>query len=727
MNPRLLLSLWRERWDKNEGQHSRPLNPKSKFQVLADWLAESPMCQHRAYAAPTLCLCFLLLISISTIGLTHNSQIVFTCLIIVFVIYIRRFAGFYISMLLVCLSCLVTARYLYWRFDATLAPMLNLDFVLGFGLAIAELYVSIFFLLQMIQNLWPLKQKSIALTNDSSHWPTVDVFISANGAAYDSIKSSAHAALLLDWPQQKIKAYIVDSIYRADIKQLADSLGILYQVHDENDSKEVASSLNQALLNTDGELIAVFDGSNVPDPDFLKLSVGWFIENSNLGMLQTPNHFIAIEAVKESWELFDQPSLGGKCAVIRRTMLLEVGGLTTGSLNAQTHTANKFQKNGFVSAYVGFFRPDKKIANTLGSFSRRTTGFALEAYKVDHPFFVSNLKWRQKVKSLQDAMKFYGPIPKLIFLLAPLAFLLLNANIIQASFELFLAYAASHFVLRWLVLTRMRAGTWQSVWKDMSDTLLAWYMLLPAMAAFLKTKFTALFKAHGEVRKKSDDTFDWIFVSPLVVCFLLNFVGFLTGTWHLISNNYANAGASFIYIAWAIYNLALISAMFAVAYESRHIRDYRNSMLRLPVMLKVFLGRTVYCNTVNFPDSSLHISLPTPVHVDKGSELGLSIFRDHREYVLNVSVISSTDSLLIVDFKSSKQDDYQALMNDVFSRGQAWPQWLPNRDTDRPLPAWAYQVFDRLNEILMDSIRKMSVMDWNAQVRSWIQTWIIRK
>jgi cellulose synthase (UDP-forming) len=171
----------------------------------------------------------------------------------------------------------------------------------------------------------------------------------------------------------------------------------------------------------------------------------------------------------------------------------------------------------------------------------------------------------------------------------------------------------------------------------------------------------------------------------------------------------------------------ILSAVLAVAEESRYILKYRRWQLRMPAMIKLPLGRSVYCMTVNFPEPSLVFSLPTPVDVKTGSELHVSIFRGYREYLFSAQVASVNDLSLRVDIKESAQKDYRSLGIAVFSRGKDWPKWLPSRDADHPLPAWMIKAMNVINIAVLGFIRPLGDSALGMRLGGWIQIWKKRK
>jgi cellulose synthase (UDP-forming) len=726
MNPRLILALWRERWGKDNGHSAKTQNRKGRLAAWGEQLTESVVWSRSGVLEGTFGACALLFVLIVLTPFSQNSQIVFSLLLISAALYARRYAGSFVTQLLIGLSSISSVRYLYWRFSSTLGQDIDLDFVLGFFLCVAELYLFLLIYVEFIQRLWPLKQSSIALPNDSAVWPTVDVFIAAHGRSCSEIESSTKAALALDWPKKKIKIFIIDDSYRTDINELADSLRVSYGSFPD-DSKDIGITINHALTDCKGELVVIFDNNDIPDQHFLKTSIGWFINDFKLAMLQTPNHFLAPAPSRHSLQIFDSQSLVGSCAVIRRSMLLAVGGVSTGSVSKHNHTALKLQELGYINAYIGFSKSHESVENKQIRGMGSSISPLLQIFRVDHPFWGSRLRWRQQVVYLQSMMQFYYTVPRMIFFTAPLAYLLLEVDIIQASIGLFVAYALPHLVLAHLAQARMQGDTRFPMWIDIRETMLSWYMLFPTTITLARTKIADFVSAFKGGRIKQDDPFDWLIALPFATILLLNLAGLLVGIVRLLSSGATDHEVATPYLLWTLYNLMILSAILAVAEESRHIRKYSRSQLRMPAAIKLPLGRSLYCMTVNFPESSLVFALPTPTHVTVGSELYVSIFRGHQEYLFWGRVISVDNISLRLDIDNAVENDYRSLALAVFSRGKDWPKWLPAEDADHPFPEWMVNAFQSVQATVLGYIRPLAESALVMRLNSWIQIWKKRK
>ena len=104
------------------------------------------------------------------------------------------------------------------------------------------------------------------------------------------------------------------------------------------------------------------------------MTLGWFYKDPKLAMLQTPHHFFSPDPFERNLDTFGNvPNEGelfyglvqdgndfwnatffcGSCAVLRREMLVEVGGVAVETVTEDAHTALKLHRKGWNTAYIG--------------------------------------------------------------------------------------------------------------------------------------------------------------------------------------------------------------------------------------------------------------------------------------------------------------------------------------------------------------------------------------
>ncbi|HJR28612.1 MAG TPA: glycosyltransferase, partial [Pseudomonas sp.] len=314
----------------------------------------------------------LLVLGILTAPQNLYSQATFATVCFAASLIIRKQTGRLAILTLITLSLIASLRYMYWRLSDTLDFDNWQDAVFGYGLVLAELYALLVLVFGYIQTAWPLQRKPQFLQQPPAEWPTVDVFIPTYNEALGIVKLVVLAAQAIDWPEGKLRVHVLDDGRREEFKAFCQKIGVNYITRDNNQHAK-AGNLNEALKVTDGEFIAVFDADHVPTRSFLQITMGWFLKDPNLALLQTPHFFYSPDPFEKNLDTFRSvPNEGelfyglvqdgndlwnaaffcGSCAVIRRTHLLEVGGIATETVTEDAHTALKLNRRGFNTAYL---------------------------------------------------------------------------------------------------------------------------------------------------------------------------------------------------------------------------------------------------------------------------------------------------------------------------------------------------------------------------------------
>jgi cellulose synthase (UDP-forming) len=183
---------------------------------------------------------------------------------------------------------------------------------------------------------------------------TVDVFIATYNEPIDMVMETARAAARITYPH---RTWVLDDGDRAELRQRAQAEGIGWIGRSSDwagrPRHAKAGNLNNALLATDGEFLAILDADQVPEPHFLDRTLGYF-RDERMALVQTPQVFTNVpehDPLGSQAPLFYGPIQQGKdgwnaaffCgsnAVIRREALMRLGisGYVT-AVEASVHRA----------------------------------------------------------------------------------------------------------------------------------------------------------------------------------------------------------------------------------------------------------------------------------------------------------------------------------------------------------------------------------------------------
>ena len=704
MNPELLLSLWRERWAKADAHALQRPYARGKF---GEWIGR--FARFSVWSLPGLSgvialLFALLLASLLLVRFDERGQIAFSAVLMFAALFLRRYGGTLTTLTLMALALLVSSRYLYWRFSATLGTELHLAFILGFCLCVAELHLFVLTALEFIQVVWPLRRAQTPLPDDSTEWPTVDVFIPCAGQEIAAIRSATVAAMAMDWPLTKIKIFLLDSEHRKPVQVIVEFLGATYVAHSaaSPETQAVPGVSNEVLTQTQGELIAILACGKPPSKAILGKTVGWFVSDKSFGLLTTPHHFLLPEPSKRALEVCGLIIRDSSFALIRRAMLNEAVSGQIQPSSAQSNLALSFHSLGHGSAYLGLASQAPPAPQSAVDDLALETQSDFDGYRVDGPFGARLLGLRMLLSALSERLRFYESVPRLAFLLAPLPFLVAGVPIIHASPELLLAFALPHLFHNHFAKARLNGKRRFTVWRGVHEVALAFYLMLPTATTLIKTEIAQLwgiFKRRGAEKKPY---FDWLHSTPFLIVLTLNVLGFGVGLVRVTALAGVDRKMAVLYLLWCAYNLLLLAAIAAVAEEARQIRHHRRLQVHRPAMVRLPLGGTLRGVTDNFPALLLNLAVPTAGAAPLAAKVRLSIFCGEREFAFAARVESISSGGMAVRISQEAQADYLALGRADQSRGDNWPKWLPGRDADRLLPPGLTKAFTAITIAVFD-------------------------
>ncbi|WP_145515793.1 cellulose synthase subunit BcsC-related outer membrane protein [Yersinia aleksiciae] len=129
-----------------------------------------------------------------------------------------------VTIVMTALSFLMSSRYIYWRTTETLHFGSVTETILDILLYTAELYILVILSFSYLQTIWPLKRSIEPLPEDTSLWPTVDVYIPTYNESLDVVLDTILAAQCIDYPklQAQLEQYVRDG-YSTESRYAAQS------------------------------------------------------------------------------------------------------------------------------------------------------------------------------------------------------------------------------------------------------------------------------------------------------------------------------------------------------------------------------------------------------------------------------------------------------------------------------------------------------------------------
>ncbi len=568
--------------------------------------------------------------------LTIQEQLVFAWGLILLVLLLRKFAqrfSVFFGILISFFTLLLLGRYLFFRLTSTLLYTSPLEFFFILVLFAAELYGMFIQVMGMIVNVMPMYRPMEQVALNNPDLPVVDVLIPTYSEPEQMVAITASACTLFDYPPEKLNIYILDDggtvqkrnakdpesaaaalVRYETLKVLAEYLEVHYLTRKENTNAK-AGNINAALYQTDddekhptGDLVLVLDCDHVPTRDFLKNTVGYFLKDPKLFLVQTPHFFINPDPVEKNLDTFNKipgdnvmfygkvlPGLDlwnaaffcGSAAVLRRSCLDEVGGIVGETITEDAETALTLHGRGYNSVYVGKPMVCGLCPETFEDFivqrNRWAQGMA-QILILKNPLFNRGLTLIQRLCYFNSAGFWFFSFSRLIFMMAPFCYLYGNMQVYHATLWQCLAYPVPYMVLSMIVTNFMYGAVRHPFFSELYETVMSFYNV-PAILSVLRNPRSPQFQVTPKDTSLAEDS-----ASPLATPFYLMlglFVAMYPVALYRAAANPQLLGSIVICTVWGTFNLVLLLLSLGVVWERRQVRKKYRMPVREPVRLRI--------------------------------------------------------------------------------------------------------------------------------------------
>jgi cellulose synthase (UDP-forming) len=705
--------MWRE-FESGDGFGSRAL----RIAILAGGL---------------LFLCFT-----AVLHLTWEQQGLLALLMLGIAVCIDRGSKSYVATLtMILLSVFATFRYGFWRVSTAIAFFRDpgarwtaLDgFFIGL-LLLAEGYAFVVLLLGYLQMLWPLRRKPAPLPDDTEEWPAVDLLIPTRNEPLSVVRHTALAAMNIDWPTDRLNVYLLDDGRREEFRKFAEESGIGYISRDDNEHAK-AGNINHALQRLNSPLVAVFDCDQAPTRSFLQVTVGWLLRDPRLALVQTPHHFYSPDPFERNLDQFrmipgeDELFYGvvqdgndfwnaaffcGSCAVLRRSALDEVGGVAVETVTEDAHTSLRMQMRGWNTAYINIPQAAGLATERLSGYVRQRIRWArgmVQILRIENPLFAKGLKPAQRLCYFNAMAHFLYALPRLIFLTAPLGYLIFGMTTIPGYWAAIVAYAAPHLVLSNLTNSRIQGPHRHSFWNEIYETVLAPYTLLPTLLALINPR-AGSFNVTAKGGTVDENYFDARIARPYLALLALNLFGLFcaaarlwqfpiptlhlawpllarAATWLASLHAAAHPGMVWVNVVWTLFNVMLLGIATSAARESQQQRQ----SVRVPVEVPsdvVLADRSIIQGiTCDLSSGGVRTKMDQVVKAEVGDPINFVLPVLDGTATLPATIISIDGSELRAQFDRLTLQEDEALTMILYSRADAWLGWGEAKEADDPM------------------------------------------
>ena len=549
------------------------------------------------------------------------------------------------------LGSTVVLRYAYWRTTSTLPSVDDLySFIPGIILYAAEMYCIVMLAISLFVVSDPLEREDAPRLSDEDA-PTVDVFVPSYNESKDILALTLSAARAMLYPRDKLNVFLLDDggtdqkrfsehadvadaarFRAAMLKDLCADLGVTYMTRAENVHAK-AGNLNSGLMNTQGELVVVFDADHAPERNFLQETVGYFSQDENLFLVQTPHFFSNPDPIEHNLDTFKtMPSENemfygkiqkgldrwnasffcGSAAVLRREALEEVGGFSGITITEDCETALELHSRGWNSVYV-----DKPLVSglqpeTFSSFIGQRTRWCsgmIQILLLKNPLLKGGLSFAQRICYLSSALFWFFPFVRAIFVIAPLLFILFNMKIFVASSEDFVAHTITYLIVGELIRNYLYGSVRWPWISELYEYLQSVYLFRAIVGVVLHPR-RPTFNVTAKGQNTSGERLSELSLPYFVIFAIL--AGTLAFSAYRYSTEPEIGGLLLIVGAWNLLNLIIAGAALGVITERRN--DVSGIELATNVNVELIFAQTTVRGCVTRASSAgATITLPKGV------------------------------------------------------------------------------------------------------------------
>ncbi|MGK0673792.1 MAG: UDP-forming cellulose synthase catalytic subunit [Halothiobacillaceae bacterium] len=600
------------------------------------WLAHLPLTveAQAALAATMVAILWLIMKSMDRLEVHQARQIKFLRLLAIF------------------LAAFVSLRYFSWRINYTISYHDPFSLLGAFLLLGAELYGLTIYLIGAFVNAWPIHRNPPKLPDDPSALPTVDILIPTYNEDPELLELTLLAATQVDYPKERFKVYLCDdggTVQRRNrpdisaqaweryhtLNALCERVGAIYVTREKNLHAK-AGNINSALQDhCRGDLVLILDADHIPARDILKNTVGFFLRDPKLFLVQTPHYFINPDPLERNLRTYEQmPSENemfysliqhgldfwnasffcGSAALLRRKYLDQIGGIAGETITEDAETAMTLHGLGYNSVYYGKPMIAGLQPETFSGFIVQRSRWAqgmVQIFLLKNPWTQPQMTLTQRIAYTSSVFFWFFPFARMVFFIAPSLYLLFSLKIVDAFLPWdLIAYALPHVLAAMMLSNILYGRTRWPLISELYETIQSVHAL-PAIINVIRAPRSPSFAVTPK-GERLEENFISQLALPFYLMLLLDIVCLIAGVIRLYV---VPEDIGVITLTMALTGLNMIFSLAAIGVMLE--KSQRRAAYRIPVQI------------ANLPAWLHHDNKRFPVVLDDISHAGAGLLTSY--------------------------------------------------------------------------------------------------
>lgn len=489
------------------------------------------------------------------------------------------------------LTILLTFTYIIYRIFFTIPTTLGIIALISSILVLfIEIWESLDFFAYYL-NILCVKKTSPKIPNLSNitQYPDIDVLIATINEHESLLKNTITACKNMSYPDKsKIHIYLCDDGNRANIKKLAENLGVNYLSRITNKNAK-AGNYNHALNHITSPFVATFDADMAPTPNFLLTTLPFFFTGTDeIGFVQLPQSFDNPDIFQLRFKLenkipFEQDYFYhsiqiaknatnsaiycGTNALFSRKALNSCNGFATGTISEDIATGMMIESKGYKCLALNNVEAYGTAVNDLSGFVKQRSRWARGCVQILKKYNIlknKGLSFKQKIEYLSCISYWFFGVRRMVYLLTPLLFSIFGVIIVDCNLTTFISIWLPTYILKRFTLDIFEGNKRSSTWNKIYETILTPVLckeVLKEFFGFGNTKFEVTPKSSQNL--KMSKTNKQLLISHLVLL-ILNILGLIMCLFRIKTSGIT---VYILSLLWIISNIFYLT--ISVIFDSR--------------------------------------------------------------------------------------------------------------------------------------------------------------
>lgn len=489
------------------------------------------------------------------------------------------------------LTILLTFTYIIYRIFFTIPTTLGIIALISSILVLfIEIWESLDFFAYYL-NILCVKKASPKIPDLSNitQYPDIDVLIATINEHESLLKNTITACKNMSYPDKsKIHIYICDDGNRANIKKLAENLGVNYLSRITNKNAK-AGNYNHALNHITSPFVATFDADMAPTPNFLLTTLPFFFTGTDeIGFVQLPQSFNNPDIFQLRFKLenkipFEQDYFYhsiqiaknatnsaiycGTNALFSKKALNSCNGFAIGTISEDIATGMMIESKGYKCLALNNVEAYGTAVNDLSGFVKQRSRWARGCVQILKKYNIlknKGLSFKQKIEYLSCISYWFFGVRRMVYLLTPLLFSIFGVIIVDCNLTTFISIWLPTYILKRFTLDIFEGNKRSSTWNKIYETILTPVLckeVLKEFFGFGNTKFEVTPKSSQNL--KMSKTNKQLLISHLVLL-ILNILGLIMCLFRIKTSGIT---VYILSLLWIISNIFYLT--ISVIFDSR--------------------------------------------------------------------------------------------------------------------------------------------------------------